>query len=214
MGKEFIASACHFYAMICHVKKAIAFYEELKDRFDYTLTSWLRLDPHEFEVATLTTLGASAFLFDNLFAKENAGAEITAAVFADLGSLMQTKALSEEATLLRVNMSSDLFADGQSPVRDYIRWVKETEPDVAAWEKDNYGKLAIVTIENLVNAIVARKKDQEPLRVAELLFLNLTESFAFVYKELLGPRFLSLKSAPYFENVAEAMEHIRGEIRD
>lgn len=196
------------------MKKAVSFYEELKDRLDYTLSSWLRLDPRESEVPTRITLGASAFLFDNLFAKENAGADITAAVFGDLGSLLQTKALSEEATALRVNMSSDLFADGKSPVRDYLRFVKESEPDVEAWEKDHYGKLVIVTCENLANAISERKKDQESLRLAELLFLNLTEAFALCYKELLGPRFRSIKSAPYFESVTDAMEGIRGEIRD
>ena len=197
------------------MKHATELYEELKDRLDYTLSSWLHIQvTHEEEMKSRTILVASAFLFDNLFAKEDAGKQLTQAASEDQGANFVPKALSETATLLRVNMSSSLFADGKSPLRDYLRWVKESEPDVESWQADNYGKLVIVTVEELVNLFTAKPGHNEPLRVAELLFLNLTEAFAFSYKELLGPRFLSQKSQPYFASVSEAMEGIRAEIRD
>ena len=195
--------------------KALALYEELKDRLDYTLSSWLHLEVNpEEEIKSRTILGAAAFLFDNLFAKENAGEEITKAVYADQGEKFVAKALSEMATLLRVNMSSDLFAEGKSPLRDYLRWVKETEPEVEAWQNDFQGKLVVVTVEELVNVFTAKPGRNEPLRIAELFFINLTETFAFAYKELLGPRFQASKSIAYFLSVTEAMEGIRSEIRD
>jgi len=197
------------------MKHATELYEELKDRLDYTLSSWLHVQAtHEEEIRSRTILVASAFLFDNLFAKQDAGKELTQAAALDQGTHFVAKSLSETATLLRVNMSSSLFAEGQSPLRDYLRWVKESEPEVESWQADNYGKLVIVTVEELVNLFTAKPGHNEPLRVAELLFLNLTEAFAFSYKELLGPRFLSQKSQPYFASVNEAMEGIRAEIRD
>lgn len=197
------------------MKKAVSFYEDSKDRLDYTISSWLHLSLGESEeVKTKTILGAASFLFDNLFAKEDAGRDLTQAVHDDLGTLFSAKALSDMATLIRVNMSSDVFAAGQSPLRDYLKWVAESEPEAGAWINDNAGKLVICTAEEIVNALLERKPNCEPLRVAELLFLNLTEAFAFIYKETMGPRFYGLKSYPYFESVLEAMEGIRGEIRD
>lgn len=197
------------------MSKAVAFYDELKDRLDYALSSWLRIEPSiDEEMATRTILGASAFLFDNLFAKEDAGRKLTAEISFDQGRFFVAKALSEKATLLRINMQSDLFADGKSPLRDYLRWIVETEPEVASWSKDLYGQLAIVTIEELVNVFTSKPGKSEPLRVAELLFLNMTEVFCYAYRELLGPRFMGLKSSTYFLTVNEAMEGIRSEIRD
>lgn len=197
------------------MKSALTLYEELKDRLDYTLSSWIRLEMNqEEETQSRTILASASFLFDNLFAKEDAGKDLTQEVRLDQGKHFFSSALAEKAALLRVHMSSEVFEDGQSPLRDYLRWVKESEADVKTWNADNYGKLCIVTIEELVNLLTARPTGCEPLRVAELLFLNITETFAFAYKELLGPRFLSQKSAPYFVSVSEAMENIRGEIRD
>ncbi|MBQ4254789.1 MAG: hypothetical protein II721_02165, partial [Bacilli bacterium] len=53
-------------------------YEILTDAFDYAVRNWLRLDMTEGAMKEATVIHiACTFLLDNLFAKENAGRELT-----------------------------------------------------------------------------------------------------------------------------------------
>ena len=56
------------------MKKATILFDELLDGFVYTVKSWLHLDLADNTIRDATIIAASsAFLFDKLFAKENAG---------------------------------------------------------------------------------------------------------------------------------------------
>ena len=213
--QEFAFYSTFDRVMLLPMKRAIGLYDELKDIFDYTCESWLRLSPTETTVNdSRVILAAASFLFDNLFVQEDAGTEITKEAASDLGHSFAPNRLSQKATVMRLAMSGDDFSLGDSPLRNYIKWVGESEPDALASYKDDYGKLALVTIEELVNLIVAEEKDCTPLRVSELLFLNITEVFFHAYAALLGPRVKKIDSAPYFLSVAEQNERIRAEIGD
>ena len=110
------------------MKQAINAYEQLKDAFDYTLRSWLRLDlTRKGRDESREIIGAACFLFDNLYAKEDAGKDLTKAVAEDLGKRFDPKKLMEIATDMRVFMSGDDFSRGKSPLRDYVKFVEQTE---------------------------------------------------------------------------------------
>lgn len=198
------------------MSKAATVYEEIKDRLQYTLKSYLRLDLPPATMANAYHLaGAGAFLFDNLFLKEGAGMEITALVAEDSDVNFDPKQLSSLATKIRVNMSSENFSGGSSPLRDYLRWVSEAKPEVKYWEADLAGKLCICLTEELVNLAIQEGGAKGPLRVSEYFFLNFTVMFALLYKECLGlDGYRALKSYIYFQDVEEESERIRGEIGD
>ena len=55
------------------MKQAINAYEQLKDAFDYTLRSWLRLDlTRKGRDESREIIGAACFLFDNLYSHGDA----------------------------------------------------------------------------------------------------------------------------------------------
>lgn len=197
------------------MKTSLEFYEELKDTLDYTCRSWLHMDitPTTEEESRLIC-GDAAFLFDNIFLKENAGEDITKAVYEDAGNSFSAKKLREKATAMRLAMTGSDFSLGSSPLRDYIKWVAESEPKALLSYEDDYGKLALIAIEELVNLLVENEKDIPPMRIAELMFLNVTELFYRFYKAYKGSTFLTARSAPYFLSVSEAHERIRAEIAD
>ncbi|MBE6134838.1 MAG: hypothetical protein E7179_02370 [Erysipelotrichaceae bacterium] len=197
------------------MKQASEFYEELKDTFDYTCRSWLHMQlTQTTEEESRLIIGAAAFLFDNLFAKENAGADITKLVYEDAGNSYSGKKLSAKATSMRLAMSGDDFSLGTSPLREYVKWVGESEPDALTAYNDDYGKLALITIEELVNLLVEQEKDIPQLRIAELLFLNVIDLYFRFYKQILGEKAKGMKSAPCFLSVEEANQRIRSEISD
>ena len=73
---------------------------------------------------------AACFLLDNLYAKEEAGPELSLLAAADLGKAYSPTHLMDKATEMRVFMSGEDFSLGQSPVRDYIRFVAIDEDEV------------------------------------------------------------------------------------
>ncbi len=132
------------------MKRAISLYDDLKSAFDYLTSSWLRYSVNEkTEKDACVILLAGAFLFDNLFAKENAGGEITALAAKELGKDFKANALADMATKLRLAMSEEHFASGGSALRDYIQWVGEEHPVILEAPKDNYGLLPLVIAEEI-----------------------------------------------------------------
>ena len=186
----------------------------MKDRFEYTMRSYLRMHLPPATMANAThIIGAGAFLFDNLFLKTGAGLELTRLVEEDCDLNFDAKQLSSLATKIRVNMSSENFSGGSSPLRDYLRWVGETKPEVKYWEADLQGKLCICLTEELVNLAIEEGGAKGHTRVAEYFFLNFTVMFALLYREVFGIEgYRALKSYIYFHDVEEEAERIRGEI--
>ena len=191
------------------MKKSLELYEELKDTFRYICSSWLRYKttPGTDEESTVI-LCAASFLFDNLFAQENAGAELTKEAAADLGSAFNPKNLAEMATKLRLAMTDNDPEHGGSPVRDYLKWVQEAKPMVMDSLKDRYGLLTIAVADEIATLLVEQDKDAVPLQTAEICFLVFTQTFYRNFLELYGKDFLKNPSAAYFLDVDEEMERI------
>lgn len=200
------------------MSKSVTLYHELQEAFDYLCASWLRYHPNPATVDDANViLCASAFLFDNLFAKENAGRELTAETAKDLGSSFRPRALSEMATKIRLGMSAEEIAHGGTTLRDYIRFVAEEHPVILDSLKDSYGLLVVATAEEIVSLILTQRQDQKdmaPIEIAELTFLNLAQAFFLAYKEFFGMSFLRNPSAQFFLDVEGEMERINKEITD
>ena len=197
------------------MKNAINAYEQLLDAFHYALHSWLNVKITEhgnIEAKEMTS--AACFLLDNLYAKEEAGPELSLLAAADLGKAYSPTHLMDKATEMRVFMSGEDFSLGQSPVRDYIRFVAKTEESITKCYSDNAGKLVVVYADMLTNLVVEECPEVHPMRIAELVFLVITEEFGRLYREILHNAFLALASAPYLLGVEEAMERIRKENND
>ncbi len=197
------------------MKNAINAYEQLLDAFHYALHSWLNVKITEHgNIEAKEMTAAACFLLDNLYAKEEAGPELSLLAAADLGKAYSPTHLMDKATEMRVFMSGEDFSLGQSPVRDYIRFVAKTEESITKCYSDNAGKLVVVYADMLTNLVVEECPEVHPMRIAELVFLVITEEFGRLYREILHNAFLALASAPYFLGVEEAMERIRKENND
>ena len=197
------------------MKHATDLYDALSETFDYVCKDWLRIDITEHtRNDSRVILAAASFLFDNLFAKEDAGKDLTAAVAQELGASFRAADLSTTATTLRLEMAGDEFQMGTSPFRDYIRWVGEVESIVLQGYSDMLGRLAYVTIEALVNLIIEQEKDANPTRVSEYVFLNIVHEYYLAFRTLMGGQFSAQKSAPFFLDVEEQFESIRAQILD
>lgn len=197
------------------MKNAINAYEQLLDAFHYALHSWLNVKITEHgNIEAKEMTAAACFLLDNLYAKEEAGPELSLLAAADLGKAYSPTHLMDKATEMRVFMSGEDFSLGQSPVRDYIRFVAKTEESITKCYADNAGKLVVVYADMLTNLVVEECPEVHPMRIAELVFLVITEEFGRLYREILHNAFLALASAPYFLGVEEAMERIRKENND
>lgn len=195
--------------------KSLDLYEELKGAFDYLCRSWFRYDPNQSTIDDANVLlAASAFLYDNLFAKENAGRAITNAAAADLGASFRPRALNEAATKIRLGMSEEDILKGGTQLRDYVRWVAEEHPVILEGLKDDYGLLVFALAEEISSLIITQNKDLIPLEAAELTLLNLAQAFHLFYKEQYGVAFQTHPSAAFFADVDEEMERINKEITD
>ena len=80
--------------------------------------------------------------------------------------------------------------------------------------KDNAGLLAFATIDAFVSLLAEQNKEVSALRIAEIVFLNLTRVFERVFRSHYGPDFRFLASSPYFLSVEEQFERIRASIED
>lgn len=194
------------------MKRAISFYDDLKSAFDYLTSSWLRYSVNEkTEQDAEVILFAAAFLFDNLFAKENAGAEITALAAKELGKDFKANDLADMATKLRLAMSAEHFATGGSALRDYVLWVGEEHPVILETVKDNYGLLPLATSEAIAALLLEQNEHFLPTEVAELSFLNFMTTFHLNYKEMDGALFNTRPSAAAFLDVEDEMDRITKE---
>ena len=200
---------------IIAVMKSLELYDELKNTFQYLCSSWLKYRPNQStEDDANVILAASAFLFDNLFTKEDAGRALTAEAAKDLGTNFKASALSAMATKIRLGMSEEDILKGGTQLRDYIKWVAEEHPVILDVLKDQYGLLVVATAEEIASLIIAQDKDLIPIEAAELTLLNLTRCFHLFYKEIYGTAFQRNPSASYFLDVESEMERITKEITD
>lgn len=197
------------------MKKALDCYSQINDAFSYLCSSWLRLDLAEgTKKEAINIAGAAAYLYDNLFAGEDAGSEITRAVYEDLNDSYDPKKLSGKATAIRLGMSKDLFEKGGTPFRNYYQWILPSEPELENALKDNAGLLAFATIDSFVSLLSEQNKEVPALRIAEIVFLNLTRVFERIFRAHYGTDFRFLASSPYFLSVEEEFENIRADLDD
>lgn len=190
-------------------------YEILTDAFDYAVRNWLRLDMTEGAMKEATVIHiACAFLLDNLFAKENAGRELTKLARDELGNDFDPKKLSDMATKIRLLMSGDDFASGKSPLREYLYWIAQDKEEVLEAFKDNAGRLDLVYIDELVTLVCVEHTEVERIRIAEILFLNMTDAIIHILKNVLKERYKSLDSYVFFNDIEEEFELIRSRIED
>ena len=190
-------------------------YEILSDAFDYAVRNWLRLDmtPGAMREATIIHI-ACAFLLDNLFIKEGAGPELTKIAMEELGTDYDARKLSDMATKIRLSMSGDDFASGKSPLREYLYWIAQDKEEVLEAFKDNAGRLDLVYIDELVTMVCIEHTEVERIRIAEILFLNMTDAITHILKEVLKERYKSLDSYVFFNDIEEEFELIRSRIED
>jgi len=197
------------------MKNAINVFAELQDATAYALKDWLRLPlEEEDEAETINLNAAAAFLFDRLFAKENAGSEITAAAKDELKDRFNPHKLSLLASELLTRTKGIDFEKDPSPFSQYYRFIVKTENYVKKGLEDEQGLLTLVYIEKFVSIVMKAHRDQSNLRVGEIAFVNLTASWRLIYKDFYQERFTSLQSYPYFEGVEEAAEQIRSAINE
>ena len=179
------------------MKKALDCYSQITDAFDYLCSSWLRLDLADgTRKEAINIAGASAYLFDNLFAEEDAGSDITRAVYEDLRSSYDPKELSAKATSLRLGMDKVLYEKGGTPFRDYYRWILPSEPDLENALKDNAGLLAFATIDAFVSLLAEQNKEVSAGRSAQNGVLNLTRRLHTVLLSQYGPHIPFLTTKP------------------
>lgn len=194
------------------MKQAEHAYLELTDAFDYALSSWLNLPlPQKTVHEAHQIIGASCFLLDNIYCKQDAGREISLAIAKDIGADFNPAEAKDEAAQIRVFISGGDFALGQSPLRDYVRFVSKTEPSILNCYADSAGKLVAITCDELTNLVYGQTQEIHPTRLAEIIFLVITEEFGRLYREILGKGFFLLQSVPYFLGIEKAMERIRKE---
>ena len=197
------------------MKQALDCYEQLIDTFDYTTSSWLRMDIQKrTREEALNILGAASYLFDSLFAEEDAGSDLTRAVYENLLENYNAKILAQKATSLRLNMDKGTYEKGGTPFRDYYNWILPSEPDLVHALSDQAGLLAFSTIDAIVTLLSDQNKECAPLRTAEIIFLNFTRTFERIFKAHYGVNFTELDSRYYFASVEEEFERIRATIGD
>ncbi len=197
------------------MKQALDCYEQLIDTFDYATSSWLQMEIQKrTREEALNILGAASYLFDNLFAKEDAGSDITRAVYENLLADYDAKTLAQKATSLRLNMDKGTYEKGGTPFRDYYNWILPSEPDLVHALSDQAGLLAFATIDAIVTLLCDQNKECAPLRTAEIVFLNFTRTFERIFKAHFGVNFAELDSRYYFASVEEEFERIRATIGD
>lgn len=197
------------------MKQALDCYDQLKDAFDYATSSWLRMEIQKgTREEALNILGGASYLFDSLFAKEEAGSELSRAVYKDLREDYDAKTLAQKATSLRLNMDKETYEKGGAPFRDYYIWILPSEPELAHALSDQAGLLAFATIDAVVTLLSEQNKECAPLRTAEIVFLNFTRAFERIFKARLGASFAELDSRHYFLSVEEEFERIRASIED
>ncbi|HBS02777.1 MAG TPA: hypothetical protein DEA63_02795, partial [Firmicutes bacterium] len=70
------------------------------------------------------------------------------------------------------------------------------------------------TIDAIVSLLAQDNKEAAPLRISEIIFLNVTRTFERIFRAHFGPAFQSLRSSAYFISVEEQFERIRASIEE
>lgn len=188
---------------------ALDTYDLLNDRLDYVERNWLR---KRFANTTKDQIhylnGAFCYLLGRYFFDEPVDKEITQFVHDDILGNFQAKALSEKAVNLKFRYESQDFLKGDSELLHYLKFLAETEDYVYDGIKDIMGRIVLAYIEELIEIIKEDDKDFAPLRISEIIFLNITSAMQHQFLSKFGLSFKANPSYPYFEGVNQAYERI------
>lgn len=197
------------------MKNGIKLFEELKDCFDYTVKDYLTTElTYSAYDEAICILAASAFNFDNIFAKEKIGPELTKVVH-DVLTNYDRQLLSTKATDLRLKMPSRPYEEGKSEFANYFNWLCNDISQLKRAYLDNAGKIVLATIDMICSLIYREKKDTIPaMKITEYVFLNFVSAFSLFYKEYFKEAFKELESYLFFEEVDKSFEEIRKQIME
>lgn len=101
-----------------------------------------------------------------------------------------------------------------TPFRDYYQWLLPSEPELSCALLDQAGLLSFATMDALITLLSEQNKECAPLRIAEVIFLNITRSFERILKSHYGESFASIPSSRYFSSVEDEFSLIRSSIED
>ncbi len=196
------------------MKHAENAFQLLLDQYSYTIDSYLRLDLSNKTIDEIKiVLGGSSFLIDKLFAKENAGKEITNLIEEEMDNPNLEK-LVDEATKLKMAMDKKEILSKGSPLKNYLDWLRKSEDAPSYLTCDNYGRLALATLDDIVSITCDEQSSESHLRITELLFLNIVDSFYQIYMTLDSATFKKHNSYIGFKQINAALDDIRKHIYD
>lgn len=196
------------------MKHAIDAFTLLLDQFEYTVDSFLRLDISSgAKEEAINVIAASSFLLDKIFAKEDAGKEITLLAKEELSKFDPSKLLDNAASIKLSMASKKLFEDA-SALKEYLDWLKPVESAPSYLTCDDYGRLALVCIDKLSSIVVDDQNAQARLRICEMMFLNISDSFYQIYLNISPEDFKQKNSYIGFKSINESLDDIRKHIYD
>lgn len=196
------------------MKHAIDAFTLLLDQFEYTVDSFLRLDISSgAKEEAINVIAASSFLLDKIFAKEDAGKEITLLAKEELSKFDPSKLL-DNATSIKLSMASKKLFEDASALKEYLDWLKPVESAPSYLTCDDYGRLALVCIDKLSSIVVDDQNAQARLRICEMMFLNISDSFYQIYLNISPEDFKQKNSYIGFKSINESLDDIRKHIYD
>lgn len=196
------------------MKHAIDAFTLLLDQFEYTVDSFLRLDISSgAKEEAINVIAATSFLLDKIFAKEDAGKEITLLAKEELNKFDPSKLL-DNATSIKLSMASDKIFEDASALKEYLDWLKPVENAPSYLTCDDYGRLALACIDKLSSIVVDDQNAQARLRICEMIFLNISDSFYQIYLNINPEDFKQKNSYIGFKSIDESLDDIRKHIYD
>ncbi|HBM70939.1 MAG TPA: hypothetical protein DD377_06365 [Firmicutes bacterium] len=196
------------------MKHAENAFQLLLDQYSYTIDSYLRLDLSSKTLDEIKiVLGGSSFLIDKLFAKENAGKEITKLIEEEIDNPNLEK-LVDEAAKLKLAMDKKEILPKGSPLKNYLDWLRKSEDAPSYLTCDSYGRLALATLDDIVSLTCDEQSSESHLRITELLFLNIVDAFYQIYMNLDSDTFKRHNSYIGFKQIDAALDDIRKHIYD
>lgn len=196
------------------MKHALDLFSLLLDQFDYTVDSFLRLDISKgAKEEAVYVIGAASFLLDKMFAKEDAGKEITDVAKEELTRFDPSK-LMDNATSMHIAINGDKLFQDNSPLKEYLDWLKPIESAPTYLTCDNYGRLALSAADKLISIVADDQTNESKLRISEMLFLNISNVFYHTYLNMGLDDFKNKNSFIGFKSIDESLDEIRKNIYD
>lgn len=195
------------------MKFAETAFDELLDAFDYCVKDYLHdsLTQTSHDQAVYL-IGATAFLLDNVFAKEGAGRELTLLVKNNVMGSLDLNQLSQLAVEMKLDLQSDDYAQGKSIFREYLTYLAGDDDRALDAFNDEAGKIALLFIDRATTIICEDLSEVEQMHIAELALIALGGRMSLLYREKFATRFRTLRSIAFFLFVEEQSEKIRTEL--